>query len=244
MVSFINVGRCGNFLFECATAWAYAQKHGLDFTVPSTTTDLVSHPIYLQHLVNPNWNPALPTMTVQETRHSWQEIPFQEEWRSGNILLSGYWQSEKYFKDCREEILKTFAFPWNPVRGVVSVHVRRGDYLRLPEKHPPVPVEWIKAAMDQFPGYRFEFFSDEIHWCRRMFRSDKRCAFSQRGNEVADLIGMSECEHHICSASTFSWWGAWLNRNPNKRVVIPKLWFMPAQKEETHDIVPDSWTKL
>lgn len=240
IVGFRNAGRMGNFLFQAATTMAYAWKHQLEFTVPNTTKNLKHNPIYLGHLVHPDYRPEDPCVHIEEKVHTYQELEYQEEWRNkSNVTLHGYWQTEKYFLEYREQVLQKFAFPWKPLPGFVSVHVRRGDYLRLTTKHPPVPVSWIMKAMERFPGFHFIFFSDDIPWCKSVFSRRKDVSFSKGTNEVQDLIDMSQCDHHICSASTFSWWGMWLNQNPQKRAIFPKLWFQPGRKEDTKDIIPE-----
>ena len=239
-------GRMGNYLFQVAATIGYAHRHGLEFSVPSTTSDPVNNPIYLQHLVNPKYKSQLPEVRVIERGHAYQTIPFQERWRIRNIVLDGYWQSEKYFSDCRRKVLLAFAFPWCQIPGTVSVHVRRGDYLRLAHKHPPVPKEWYDNAMSLFPGYTFLFFSDDMDWCRKTWGSSSKCHFSDEKDVVRDLVKISWCEHHISSASTFSWWGAWLNQNPIKRVIIPKRWFSEREEKkcDTKDIVPETWERI
>ena len=246
MVKCKTYGRCGNFLFQVATAISYAKDHGQDFTIPTSTKDPFANPVYLPHLANPNWDPSLPTICVCEHGHFYQDIPWSEAWASGNVILDGYWQSEKYFKHRREEILDLFGYHWSLRRGIVSVHVRRGDYLRLVKKHPPVSAEWYRQAMRQFPGYAFRFFSDEIAWCQKEFANDPNCTFAVGGSIEQDLVNMSCCEHHICSASTFAWWGAWLNRNDSKRVIMPKLWFTPQEEKRcsSRDIIPKEWERL
>jgi len=249
MVIPFTYGRLGNFLFQAATAMSYAWEHGLEFTLPNTTLKPADNPIYLQHLVNPNYNPALAKVRVMERGHEFQQIPFTESWRIRNIMLDGYWQSEKYFKHVRERVLEQFGFPWKLTPGFVSVHVRRGDYLTIKRgsmfKHPPVSQEWYERAMKQFPGYRFKFFSDDLEWCRFTFGLRHDCSFSTNVGEVLDLVEGSWCEHHVCSASTFSWWQAWLNRNPGKRVVIPTHWLTPGWANlYMGDVVPEGWTRL
>ncbi len=234
----------GNFLFQAACAIAYARKHGLEFTVPNETDNPKGNPIYLQHLVNPNYNPRLTQVKLTENNLYHQPLKFDESWRSRNIILDGYWQSEKYFKDIRNEVIKAFGFPWSPRVGYVSVHVRRGDYLKLIKKHPPVGYDWITKAMNLFKGSEFIFFSDDIQWCKDKFGHREDCQFSH-GTPEYDLVQMSCCEHHICSASTFAWWGAWLNQNPTKRVVMPREWFVQGyQGLITRDIVPSEWLRL
>ncbi len=245
VVSFVNWGRMGNFLFQAAAAIGYAVQCRLEFTVPAQRIH-PSYPVYLPHLVNPNYDSSLPRIVVKEKVFHHHKILFDEAWREGhNIVLEGYWQSEKYFKDIRKNIIASFGFPWVPQEGVVSVHVRRGDYLRWTKKHPKVTEEWINAAMERFKGYQFLFFSDDLDWCKKTFGHRKDCSFSLGKNEVDDLICMSQCEHHVCSASTFSWWAAWLNRNPAKQVIIPKLWFVPGWGgHNDSDVVPVEWDRL
>lgn len=244
MVRPITAGRCGNFLFQAATAMGYAWRHGLEYTLPDTTNNKVHNPIYLQHLVNPKFDLSLPSITIQEKEHTYQELPYKPEWKGKNIFLKGWWQTEKYFKEHRDRIIAEFGFPWKLLKNSVSVHVRRGDYLTLTQKHPPVTKEWYERAMQQFPGFNFTFFSDEPEWCRKEFGRRSDVSISVGNDEVTDLIAMSCHEHHICSASTFSWWGSWLGQNSNKVTIIPKLWFQPGRKEDTSDIVPSEWIKL
>jgi len=236
----------GNYLFQVASTIGYAARHKLPFSVPDTTRDPKNNPIYLQHLVNPNWNNGRHEVLVEEHGHGYQEIPFDERWRGRNIILDGYWQSEKYFLEFRELILKLFGYPWAPMWNVVSIHVRRGDYVHLTQKHPPVTKEWYEGCMNQFPGCQFKFFSDEILWCHEQFGNRSDCLFSTNTTEEQDLIEMSCCEHHISSASTFSWWGAWLNQNSRKRILIPKRWFTDKEerRNNTSDIVPASWERI
>lgn len=272
MVTFQNVGRLGNFLFEAASAMAYSWDHGLDFTVPLKTNDEYWNPLYLQHLQNPSFDESLPAVTVFEKHFPFHERPFEGEvWRRSypngfNVILNGFWQTERYFKKYRDRIIKAFGFLWVPERGTVSVHVRRGDYLtirkRLPVggviyKHPLVTKDWYQRQMAKFPGARFDFFSDDIGWCKREFGNTPNCFFISETNKAAsefgslmwtaeelDLIEMSCCEHHICSASTFAFWGAWLNQNPNKRVIFPKHWITPGwDKIDYSGIVLPEWER-
>lgn len=245
MVTHRPVGRLGNFLFQAACDLAYGWDHDMPVSIPSTTNDTKWNPIYLQHLVSSEFNPALPVVRVREGKHfAHHELPFKDSWRRMNVVLDGYWQSEKYFLHHRQRILDAFGYPWEMNCGLVSVHVRRTDYLTLTKKHPPVTAEWYAAQMRKFPGAHFRFFSDDIQWCCATFGERRDCSFSCGQTEENDLIEISFCEHHICSASTFAWWGAWLNRNPAKRIIIPRQWFMPGHGGlDTKDIVPETWER-
>jgi len=250
MVTFKNMGRLGNFLFEAAAAWAYAHKHKLEFTVPHKTNDPYWNPLYLQHLAKP-FPINQSTIYINEHKHSFVSIPFNESWHRKNICLEGYFQSEKYFNWCREELLAAFGFQWNPHNNV-SIHVRRGDYLKYPHKHPIIPDSYYEKAIEYFveKGFNtFYVFSDDTDWCIEYFKEKKFNAYfiiRTGGNEIEDLVGISECAGgHINSSSTFAWWGAWLNCNPNKIVITPKLWFVPGHNNlDTSDIIPESWIKI
>jgi hypothetical protein len=244
MVTFNNAGRMGNWMFEFAASAAYALKHGIEFTVPASTKDLKWNPIYCPHLINPNYKKDLPQVHLWENGHHYQELPFEEYWRDQNIIVEGYRQSEKYFKGYRSEILYLLGFPYQMKEGYVAIHVRRGDYLHLRNKHPEVTKQWYEMAMALFPGYKFKFFSDDISWCRSEFGERQDCEFSTNASEEQDMIEASHCEHSIISASTFGWWIAWLNQNQSKKVYIPRLWFIEGYSLDTKDIIPDEWIKL
>lgn len=245
MVKALNYGRCGNSMYQNATCISYALKHGLDFTVPNQTTSEKWNPLYLQHLVNPKWDSSLPQVTIKERFHQYHELPFEESWRNKNVILDGYWQSWKYVNPYREEILRLFGFKWEMKKGWVSVHIRRGDYLELTEKHPPVPTEWVRKAMSLFPDYSFKFFSDDISYCRLQYGYLHNVWFSENINEIDDMVEASCMEHNICSSSTFSVWLHWLNRNADKQGIFPEKWFTDGWCGlDTSDIVEPHCIKL
>jgi len=238
-------GRLGNVLFQAAHTIAIALKHGQEFSFPNRTDNKHWNPLYLQHLVNPNWVQGREDVLINENGMQYQSVEWKEEWKDKQVVLNGYWQSEKYFKDYRNEILYLFGYPYEKKEGIVSVHVRRGDYLQLRNKHPEVTKEWYENAMKQFEGYRFKFFSDEIAWCRKEFGNRTDCEFSTNTSEVQDLIDISCCEHNINSSSTFSWWGSWINKNENKIIITPKDWFTSGwMGMNTSDVIPETWVKL
>lgn len=243
MVSFRAAGRAGNFLFQAASSYGYARRHNLEWSIPNWTTNNFWSPLYLQHLVHPNYD-RQEGILINENGMQYQDIPFQEEWRNQNIVLNGYWQTEKYFSEYRDEILELFNYPYRIKEGVVSVHVRRGDYLVLAMKHPPVTKEWYEKAMSMFINFEFIFYSDDIAWCKEAFGNRADCSFSE-GTIEHDLIEASCAEHNICSSSTYSWWQMWLNRNANKKVIFPELWFVwNWDNLNTIDILPDWVIKI
>lgn len=253
MVSFTPAGRFGNWFMEAATCISYALKHDLELSFPTQHgREKFWNPTYCHHLVHPSFNLNLEAIRLWENGHQYQELPFEESWRNKNIIIEGYRQSEKYFKQHREEILYLLGFKWEMKEGAVSIHVRRGDYLHLQEKHILYSIEYMRKATSYFYnlGYdHFKVFSDDIAWCKVEFAKEDFAAFkiefSTNENEVDDAVEISCCEHNINSSSTFAWTGAWMNKNPNKIIITPEKWFQDGWMGlDTSDIVPNEWIKM
>ena len=132
------------------------------------------------------------------------------------------------------------------LNNTVAVHVRRGDFLtpRLSQYHYSQKPEYYINAMATFDTTStFVFFSDDIEWCKLNF-SDKaeNVKFIEGETDVIDLYFMSLLNDNIIGNSTFSFWGAWLNQNENKRVVAPRRWYGEKNAHlEDHEIIPPTW---
>lgn len=179
------------------------------------------------------------------------------------IIYDGYWQSEKYFKNIEVEIKKEFTFPKLDIKNQdiaiqikneesVSVHVRRGDYIGNKVLGGLITKEYYEKAMEYIERYiqkpKYYIFSDDIEWCKKELDLDGREVIfitHNKGEEsYKDMQLMSLCKHNIIPNSSFSWWGAWLNKNPNKIVIAPKRWFTKESGYRYADIVPESWIKI
>jgi len=261
IVSTRRFGRLGNELYQYAAVIGYAVKHGIEWSMPRVSNDYVWNPIHFPHLHNPKFVDGREDVLINENGHEFQEIKFDPSWEDKQIVLNGYWQSWKYFDHCRDLVLETFDFPYSFDKGVVSIHIRRGDYLLYPDKHPVVTESYLNQAMAIFllKGYnKFKVFSDDIPWCKGFFKEgihmfDDGSAtkvsfeFSEGKSEVQDLIEMSHCEHNIVSNSTMSVWAAEINRNPAKIVVIPSEdnWFGINNKHlQVKDIYRPEWIQI
>jgi hypothetical protein len=182
----------------------------------------------------------------------------------GNIYLDGYWQSVKYFQSIESTIRKELVLRAeavasdSPIRvgggsQAVSLHVRRGDYVHNPhvgKVHPVCSQAYYQEAVAlmaaKVANPHFFVFSDDIEWCRTQLRVDCPVTFvtpSNPGKNYLDMHWMSTCSHHIIANSSFSWWGAWLNRNPGKVVIAPREWFKDPRLH-SEDIIPEGWIKL
>ena len=178
--------------------------------------------------------------------------------------LVGFWQSEKYFAGNRTLLLKEF-IPKNPLSGLnlelstkinqttaVSLHIRRGDYvtnLQANQFHGIMALDYyhesLKYLKSKIPPFEVFVFSDDPKWVQENLKTDYKTHYvihNQDKNEE-DMRMMSLCHHNIIANSSFSWWGAWLNQNPNKIVIAPKNWFKDLTKD-TKDLIPSEWIRL
>ena len=249
-VSFLPAGRAGNFFFTCAAAWAYAKRHGFDFSVPKYTTSEFWSPLYLPHLQNPEYNDQQPRVIVREKHFHYAPIEFSEGWRGNNIVLSGYFQSYKYFNEYRDEMLDAFALPWHHIPDVCSIQARFGDYLTIEGKHILVDEPYLKSAMELVTAetgiIRFKVFSDDLNYFKHNFGHLYNFEYSTNNDILSDLIEISCCHSQIGSSSTFAWWGAYLNRNPMKAVVQQGQWFQQGWSDgngvvDTSDLLLPEW---
>lgn len=169
--------------------------------------------------------------------------------------LQGHWQSELYFKNIRTELLQElipFNIPeypsWINFSNTVAVHVRRADYLGVKE-FGFLGVTYYKDAIavvkQRINNPLFIFFSDDISWCMEHFNGEKilYCTETAWAKDFLQLHLMSKCAHNIIANSSFSWWGAWLNQNPEKIVLRPETPFVNSifQNEAYY---PKEWVSI
>jgi hypothetical protein len=242
-------GRMGNVLFQAAHTIAFALKNNQEFSFPNRTQDPYWNPLYLQHLVNEKYEQGREDILINEPHYHYAPLEYKKEWDGRQVVLNGYWQSEKYFKDFRNEIIYLFGYPYSIKEDICSIHARYGDYLMLPEKHILMNEGYLKIAMNTITAKtgitRFKVFSDDIHYFKTNLGRLSDFEYSANGNEVSDMIEMSCCHSNINSSSTFAWWGSWLNKNPDKVVVTPEKWFQDGwMNMNTKDVIPDTWIKL
>lgn len=179
-----------------------------------------------------------------------------------NAYLHGYWQSERYFAHIAEDIRRDFAFPsFSSAQNAelaariesglsVSLHVRRGDYLTL-GAHVLCDQDYYAAALDRvLQGLgdtpTVYVFSDDPDWAKSNLPlpcTKVVVDLNSTDTDFEDMRLMSLCTHNIIGNSSFSWWGAWLNANPEKRVAGPTAWFGDP-KLVNPDILPDRWLKI
>jgi len=155
-------------------------------------------------------------------------------------IFRGYFQSEKYFIDYKDELINilTDNSVYDSVQQVVDknkmnhsyfIHVRRGDYLNSSFHYINLDVYYmnaIKYILNIDKNAHFYIISDDIEYCKRYnVIKDINKTFYENQDELETMYFMSLCNKGgICCNSTFSWFGSYLNTNPNKIVIFPDKW--------------------
>lgn len=237
------IGGLGNHFYQIAHLVAYAKKHSTDYYIPPSIC------AYNKPSFNINKQGNRPSQLIAYREPSDGKNPvYIDTPLINNIMFDGFWQTFKYFDWCRQDILDLFNFPCDIQKGIVSLHVRRGDAIGQEETFPMAPIEYYSDCISYMnkKGYnKFLVFSDDVSWCKEQFTEnrfkDNLFQFSEGKTDLEDLISLSNCEHHIVARSTFSFSGAWLCQNPNKIVLCPPF---PLFKNCHKDMVPDYYTVI
>ena len=195
----------------------------------------------------------------EEPSFSYTKIPEQFD----NLILKGYFQSEKYFKEHEEKIKNIFSESEEENAYIekkygdllknyicTSIHVRRGDYLGLKDFHPFCSSEYYMESINYLKDTeKYIIFSDDLEWCKNnlyylgLEKQIKNVIFIDEIDFLSLRI-MSKTKNNIIANSTFSWWGAWLNNSENT-VICPEQWFGEKLSHlDTKDLIPERWKKM
>ena len=175
----------------------------------------------------------------------------------------GGWHSEKYFLTVKDRVRNAFEFNLNNIgkenlevlekikrSNSVSVHVRRGDFLDSDNYNKLGAVcnlnyflraiEKMKSLVD---NPQFFFFTNDHSWVKANFNAPgfTVIAINTKEDSWKDMFLISNCSHHINSNGSFSWWSAWLNKNPHPFVIVPRNF---VANKHFEDIYPESWIQL
>ena len=180
--------------------------------------------------------------------------------------LKGYWQSEKYFENNQKNIFKDLQIitPQSKKNikilenisktNSVSLHIRRGDYVTNSAynmKHGTCSLDYYKKSVDYLSkslnkNFTIFAFSDDPEWVFKNLKLPMDIQFIEHNSSkknYEDLRLMSQCNHNIIANSSFSWWGAWLNRSPKRTIISPKKWYVDKNIKNI-DIIPNNWIKI
>lgn len=232
--------RLGNWMFQYAAAKSLGQPVGC----------VIESPDLLKPIREVEWFKGLeirlspPDNITIFKQPSFRACKMPTPTAGKDILLSGYFQSAKFIRreialECfsmseakRNELYARYGDTLNRPE-ITAIHIRRGDYLRNPTRHPFVGRKYLKDAiayMRKLKGtHDFLVLSDDMDWCHRFFVKYRfpglTFYYSENKFALDDMYLASLCRNNIISNSSFGWWGAWLNENDKKVVVAPSAWF-------------------
>lgn len=258
------MGQFGNQLFIIAATTSLTLDHGAKPLFPGFHNPISSDPTFkLSH----NYETLFPHLDATdpfndeeflylENEFNYQPIPFQP-----NMRIRGWFQSEKYFAHHKDEILDLFAPRPSTIEYLqshysdildhpqtVAIHVRKYSEKENPKQgiYYDCDMEYYEKAMALFPDDAlFLIFSNQMDWCKEHFsKLNRSIRFIEGESFQNDFYLMSLCKHNIICNSTFSWWAAYLNRNLDKKIIVPPLWFNPLYIKNPKDLIPKDWIIL
>lgn len=250
-------GQLGNNFFEVATACALAWDNNATAYFP----DLIGEqgcniPLNYRHVFfRCNVCPPESEISVryEGAPFNFKPIPFHSKMR-----ISGLFQSEKYFAHHRERLLKLFAphpadlqYMQRKYQWLMDHPHTVGLQLRYYHDDPSGVLniqhgrDYVEKAMSLFPPETlFIVSTNNLSSTKRIIPKEAKVYYIEDEPHYINLYLLSYCKHNIITNSTFGWWGAWLNQNPNKIVVVPEPWFNPQSPYTDHEIVPDEWIQI
>jgi hypothetical protein len=254
-----NLGRLGNQMFQYASLKGIASKRGYDFCIPSKElfgfkdANVRSSDCSIFDCFNLSdvHQEIIQQQILQEKDFSFDKQLLRN--CPNNVDLFGYYQSEKYFKHIEDDIRNDFTFNKDVQElsleffenfennKVISLHIRRGDYVLNPN-HPVQTLEYYKKSLEYFDDrLPVLVFSDDAEWCKQqeLFDSD-RFMISEGNATDFDLCLMTLCKYHIIANSSYSWWGSWLAKS--EKTIAPKNWFGgDCINYNTQDLYCSNW---
>jgi len=279
MITCNIMGGLGNQLFQIFTTIAYALKHNEPF-IFTYAKMFGKRPAYWDNFLYPlrkfTTLNRIQGSVLREKGFHYEELHKNLNQNQQNIILYGYFQSEKYFQEHAEEIAEMIMnlketkkillereFKQLDPKKTISMHFRLGDYMNLQEFHPVLPLTYYKNSLNtliektETTDWTVLYFceEDDSDYVKEEYikqlekeKDFKGLVFIQANPRALDyeqMIMMSCCQHHIIANSSFSWWGAYLHFSSKKIVCSPAVWFGPKLfKNDTKDLIPDSWLKI
>jgi len=249
MSNFGSNGRLGNQLFQYAFMFSLSKQNNYEMCLPSTNSNFYkNYDLYSES--NSFFDCFYSNVFIFEkniTHNRFKEKSFHYDINFPNYIdncdYSGYYQSYKYFKEYKKELIESLKFKQkNTIKSeldysnIVSIHIRRRDYVNN-KIHETFSFDFLNTSKKHFNNKKYLVFSDDIEWCKKMNIGDY---YAENNNDCIDLYQMTLCKSSIIANSSFSWWGAYLSEK--EKVIAPKLWF--NNNKNVNDLYCDNWIKL
>lgn len=252
MIAFSHLGYLGglgNQMFQIASSIGIAKNNNTNYGFPIWKYNK----FFLKKLPVASHYPTEIYKEYNEGFLGYENIPHKV-----SLNLYGYFQSYKYFEQHYGEVLGYFEFQpaiiseltkrYKDLDKSASIHVRRGDYCKLHNIHYNQNMIYYNEAIDIMVSNdikTFYIFTDDKEYCKNSFiRTDVKFIFVDSQHEIIDLCLMSLCKHNIITNSSFSWWGAYLNKHKDKIVIAPSQWFSKNIEFDIKNRIPDNWIVL
>jgi hypothetical protein len=281
-------GGLGNQLFQLFTCVAYGLEHKKQIILSQNKLELVSHadnksprPVYWDSFLSEFKKYIIDDIEYKKKEKDikllykdedeiFELIPYTEK----NLMLSGYFQSYKYFEsinhlipsllqlnDQRNNILMKFSFNINTIH--ISLHFRIGDYKAAgAEKHPILSIDYYINSLHYIlnsiknttennilvlcfgENQSKDDIFNNIDILSKQFTNIDFKFCNHNLQDYEEMILMSCCNHNIIANSTFSWWGAFLNNSSDKIITYPEQWFGENIKKDVSNLFPNHWTRI
>ncbi len=257
-------GFLGNVLFQTAATIGIAIKNNMEYKFPFKEY----FSAFDGKIPIDNNCKNFITQDYTEKNYHYDDVVLDP---TQNYSLNGYFQTKRYWEHCEPLIREMFTFKGSYTRNItpkvefinrtvprilVSLHVRRGDYLAAPECHPTLTVEYYNEAAKKITEdlakynrpIRFIVFSNDFKWCHENFYKnpifENKMMFMNGNTPEMDLYYMSLCDHHIIANSSMSWWGSYLCKNDDIIIYAPSKdkWYGEKYKDwNLNDMYRDEW---
>lgn len=250
------MGQLGNQLFIIAATVSLALDHDAEAVFPDLITRTQEGLPVNREKILYRCNAVMPEGTslkfhYREPHFHYAPIPYQP-----NMQISGYFQSEKYFRNHKDEIVALFA-PSAEIKDYltnkyshlinhpcsVAIHVRHYSESGGERIYVPCSSDYLKKAMALYPKEaQFVVCTNDLERTKKLFADlSVEPYYVENEPHYHDFYLMSMCKHNIISNSSYSWWAAYLNTNPEKIVAAPLAWFTSDSGLDSKDLIPSSW---
>lgn len=249
-------GQLGNQLFEIATAYAYSLDQNIPLTIPDLQNkhhDNIPYnakKLFLNKIAT--YTPSSPKRYWNEPTFNYTKIPPYHK-----IHLTGYFQSEKYFKHRRHEILELFSPPKEIQEKILSkypfltsdiltVGIQIRDY-RMEQPtgnyHPTKNRSYYEEAMSYFPKDTLFLVSSNNQTLAKECTEglSSNIIYLNGSDYIEEFYTLVCCKSFIIGNSSFGWWASWLSTAEDKIVIAPNQWFAPPYNNDQmkKDIFPE-----
>lgn len=243
MITSLYRGGLGNQLFEVAAGYALSKDNDDEYAINPDLHREHGQGNHISSYINTIFKNFKKTdykcsKLYKEPKFSYTEIPYIDD-----ILLDGYFQSEKYFKNYRTDLNTLFGFDSNySLKDVCTIHIRTGDYMYLRDFNVVTPTYFINAinlVLSLNSTVKFYIISDDNRQAVNYLPTNIDYEFMS-SSELEDLRIMSLSDYAIISNSSFSWWGSYLGKR--KITIAPDKWF--NTDHDVSDIYRDDMIKV